>query len=103
MFDRLKDIISEPGSIQDKISNLQEQFTGGGVDNLQEQVGNFGGLGAIQEQLNGIQFPIGRDDLASLLEGRGVPTQITDQLHNLDVSQFTSQDDVIGRISGFLR
>lgn len=110
MFDRIKDLISEPGSIQDKLSNLQDQLTGGGnlqdhltSDNLQEQVGNFGGLGAISEQLNGVEFPIGRDDLATLLEGRGVPTQITDQLHNLDVSQFQSRDDVMGMISGFLR
>ena len=108
MFDRIKDLISEPGSIQDKLSNLQEQFTGGGVqehlntDNLQEQLGNFGGLDAIGEQLTGVEFPIGRDDLANLLEGRGVPTQITDQLQNLDISQFQSRDDVLGRISGFL-
>lgn len=100
MFDRLKDIISEPGSIQDRISDLTEQFTGGG---LQEQVSNFGGLGAISEQLNGVEFPIGRDDLAGVLEARGVPSQVTDRIHNLDVSQFASRDDVIGRISGFLR
>ncbi len=110
MFDRIKDLISEPGSIQDKLSDLQGQITGGGnvedhlnTENLQEQVGNFGGLGAISEQLNGVEFPIGRDDLATVLEGRGVPTQITDRLQNVDIAQFQSRDDVLGQISGFLR
>ena len=109
MFDRIKDIISEPGSIQDKLSNLQEQITGGGgvqehlnTDNLQDQLGNFGGLDAIAEQLTGVDFPIARDDLANLLEGRGVPTMITDKIQNLDISQFQSRDDVLGRISGFI-
>ena len=103
MFDRIKDLISDPGSIQDKLGNLQEEFLGGGAENLQEQVGNFGGLGAIQEQLNGVEFPIGRDDLANVLEGRGVPTQITDQLHNLDIAQFQNPSEVMGLITGFLR
>ncbi len=109
MFDRIKDLISEPGSIQDKLGNLQEQFTGGGgiqehlnTDTLQDQLGTFGGLDAIGEQLTGVEFPIARDDLTGLLEGRGVPTQITDRLQHLDVTQFQSRDDVLGRISGFL-
>lgn len=109
MFDRIRDFISEPGSIQDKLTDLQEQITGGGgiqdhlnPDGLQEQVDRFGGLGAISEQLNGIEFPIGQDDLATVLEGRGVPTRITDGLQILDVSQFQSRDDVLGRISGLL-
>ncbi len=109
MFDRIKDLISDPGSIQDKLNNLQEQITGGGgiqdhlnTDNLQDQVGNFGGLDAIGEQLTGVQFPIARDDLANLLEGRGVPTMITDRIQNLDVSQFQNRDDVMGRIASFV-
>lgn len=108
MFDRIKDLISEPGSIQDKLSNLQEQITGGGVqdhlntDNLQDQLGNFGGMDAIGEQLIGVEFPIVRDDLALLLEGRGVPTMITDRIQNLDISQFQNRDDVMGRIAGFV-
>lgn len=110
MFDRIKDFISEPGSIQDKLGNLQEQITGSGniedhlnTDNLQEQLGNFGGLGAVAEQLNGVEFPIGHDDLVTLLEGRGVPAGITDHLQNLNVSQFQNRDDVLSQISGFLR
>ena len=110
MFDRLKEIISDPGSIQDKLGNLAEEVTGGSNlheqftgETVQEQVSSFGGLGAISEQLNGVEFPIGRDDLATVLEGRGVPTLITDRLHNLDISQFASRDDVLGRISGLMR
>lgn len=110
MFDRIRDLISESGSIQDNLGNLQEQFTGsGGVQDqlnagtLQDQLGNVGGLDTIAQQLTGVEFPIARDDLAGLLAGRGVPTQITDRLHNLDISQFQSRDDVLGRIAGFIR
>lgn len=112
MFDRIRDLISQPGSIQDKLSDLQEQVTGGGLDSVQEhvtgsdlagQLEQFGGLGAVQERLEGIQFPIPTEDLANLLEGRGVPTQITDQLQHLDIAQFQSQSEVLNQISGLLR
>lgn len=101
VFDRLKDFISEPGSIQDKLGNLGEQITGSGA--IGDQIGDFGGAGAISEQLNGVEFPIGRDDLVAVLEGRGVPSQLTDRLQNLDVTQFASRKDVMGRISGLGR
>ncbi|HEV2528098.1 MAG TPA: DUF2795 domain-containing protein [Thermomicrobiales bacterium] len=99
MFDRIKDLISDPGSIGDKLGELGDQF-GIGQD-VQDQLAQFGGLGAIQDQLGGINFPIGQDDLANILEQRGVPGGITDQLHNLDIGQFNSPGEVLNVIRGF--
>jgi hypothetical protein len=101
MFDRIRDFISEPGSIGDKLGELGDQLGIGG--GLQDQIAEFGGLGAIQDQLGGITFPIGQDDLAGVLEQRGVPTGITDQLHSLNVGQFNSPGEVMDVIRGFTR
>ena len=101
MFDRIRDLISDPGSIGDKLSDLGSQFGVG--EGLQDQLASFGGLGAIQEQLGGITFPIGQDDLAGVLEQRGVPAGITDQLQNLNLGQFNSQAEVLDVIRGFVR
>jgi hypothetical protein len=105
VFDRIRDLISDPGSIGDKLGELGQQFgVGEGVQgHLQDQLAQFGGLGALQDQLGGITFPIGQDDLANVLEQRGVPTGVTDALHGLGGGQFDSPAQVMDAVRGLMR
>ena len=101
MFDRIRDLISDPGSIGDKLGELGQQFGVG--EGVQDQLAQFGGLGALQDQLGGITFPIGQDDLANVLEQRGVPTGVTDALHGLGGGQFESPAQVMDAVRGLMR
>ncbi len=69
------------------------------MDRIKDLAGDAGGMG---DMLKGIDFPIGRDELISLLEQKGVPSQVTDRLKGDNTDQYQSQDDVTSKISGLI-
>ena len=71
------------------------------MDRLTGMAGDAAG-GGIGEALQGVSWPIGRDDLAALLEQRGVPSQVVDRIRGSDTDQFSSQDDVMSKVSGLM-
>ncbi len=56
--------------------------------------------GSAQEYLNGIQFPISKDDLADTLQQKGAPDKIVEQVRGADLSQFENAQDVLGKLMG---
>ena len=71
------------------------------MDTLRGMADQFGG-GGLESQLQDIQFPASKDQVISHLEDRGVPSQITDRLREVDTSQFGSADEVISKLKSFL-
>ena len=53
--------------------------------------------GSVQEYLNGIQFPIKKDDLADQLQQKGAPDQIVDRVRSADLSKFENAQDVLAK------
>lgn len=52
----------------------------------------------IGDQLKDINFPCSKEELLSQLEEKGVPSQITDKVRDVDTSQFDSAEDVKKKI-----
>lgn len=53
--------------------------------------------GSVQEYLNGIHFPIKKDDLADQLQQKGAPDQIVDRVRSADLSKFENAQDVLAK------
>ena len=67
------------------------------MDSLKKMAGDAGSL---QEHLNGIQFPIEKDQLAEQLQQKGAPDQVVEKVRGSDLSRFESAQDVMGKIPG---
>lgn len=65
------------------------------MDKLKNMGGDAMGL---KDQLKDIQFPAGKDEVASQLEQKGAPSQVVDKVRNADTSQFNSADDVMSKV-----
>lgn len=67
-----------------------------------DKAGNLGDMAGIGDTLNGINFPISKDQLVQQLKSHGVPSQVTDKLSKTDVSQFNSKDDVMAQVKNLV-
>ncbi len=56
--------------------------------------------GSAQEYLNGIQFPIKKDDLADELQQKGAPEQMVERVRAADLSKFTNAQEVLAKTTG---
>jgi len=82
MFDKIKDVLG-----------------GGG--------GDLGGLplGGFEKYLEGVDYPIGVDDLMAAFKNNGAPDQVQGALQSASAEgkhSFNSQDDVIGSLKNHL-
>lgn len=69
------------------------------MDKIKGMVGDAGGL---KDKLDGINFPVQKNQLVSQLQQKGVPSQVTDQLNKVDTDQFQSKDDVMSKVKGMM-
>ena len=53
--------------------------------------------GSAQEYLNGVQFPIKKDDLADQLQQKGAPEQMVERIRSADLSKFENAQDVLSK------
>lgn len=80
-----------------ELSGLVDQVGG-----LQGLIGELGGLSGILDVVKGVDFPIGVDDLAPLLERAGLPQGIVDQIASSGIGQIDSADDLVNIAKQFL-
>jgi hypothetical protein len=55
---------------------------------------------SVQEYLNGIHFPIKKDDLVQQLQQREAPEPIVERIRTADLSKFENAQQVLDRARG---
>jgi|GEM_PF-1170994 len=56
------------------------------------------GAGSISKYLDGITYPVSKDELVVALKNNGAPSQLVDQVSNLTQGRFDSPEDVISKL-----
>lgn len=67
------------------------------MDNLKNKIGEMMG-GKVDEQLNNLNPPSDKDEVAQQLEEKSVPSQVTDKVRELDTSQLPNVDDLASKL-----
>jgi len=71
------------------------------MENLKDKASSMAGnMGGLQGMLDGINFPASKDQLLSQLQQKGAPSQVIDKLKGLEVTQFSSADELKSKLSG---
>ena len=63
-------------------------------------LGNLGNidLGQLQGYLQGVNFPAGKEEVASNAEGNNAPQELVEQIRNCDTENFNSADEVLQKV-----
>ena len=61
---------------------------------------DIGGLGNMQQYLEGINFPASKDEVASGAEGNGAPQSFVDQIRNAAQERFNGPQEVLQSLGG---
>jgi Protein of unknown function (DUF2795) len=69
-----------------------------GLGNL----GNLGNLdlGQLQQYLQGVNFPAGKEEVASNAESNNAPQELVQQIRNSGTQTFNSADEVLQMVQG---
>jgi hypothetical protein len=59
-------------------------------------------LGQLQQLLPDVNFPAGKDEVLSNLQGNGAPQEMVDQIKNAGPDNFNSADEVLQAVQGRL-
>jgi uncharacterized protein DUF2795 len=70
------------------------------MENITNKASSMADMGNLQNLIGDLKFPASKDQILSQLQQKGAPSQVTDKLKNLDVSQFTSADDLKSKLGG---
>lgn len=54
----------------------------------------------IQKHLEGVTWPVGKDDLVQVLQRNGAPDKVVDKIQESDLSQFNGIQDVMSSATG---
>lgn len=69
------------------------------MDRIKEMAGGFNPAD-FQQYLQGVSWPVGKDDLVSVLRNNGAPDQIVSRIQGSNKSQFNGPDDVMSSAQG---
>ena len=69
------------------------------VDRIEDMAGAFN-PGGIQQYLQDISWPIGKDDLTRVLQRNGAPSRVVDNIQGSNQSQFDGPEDVMNAAQG---
>ncbi len=58
------------------------------------------GMGDMQQYLGVIDFPAGKEEVASEAESNGAPQSLVDQIRNAAMDQFSGPQDVMLAVQG---
>ena len=72
---------------------IKEVFSGGSKSDLGDLAGKAG-LGEYSKYLEGVTFPIGKDDLIVALQDNGAKDALIAHVQSLATDRFNSADDV---------
>ena len=65
-----------------------------------ERVMDLGGIGNMQQYLEGINFPANKDEVASGAEGNGAPQDFVDKIRNAAQERFNGPQEVLQTVGG---
>jgi len=68
------------------------------MENITNKASSMTNMGDLQGLIGDIKFPASKDQIVSQLQQKGAPSQVTDKLKNLDVSQFNSADELKSKL-----
>ncbi len=65
-------------------------------------LGNLGNLdlGRLQQFLGGVNFPAGKEEVASNAESNNAPQELVQQIRNSGTQTFNSADEVLQTVQG---
>jgi hypothetical protein len=69
-----------------------------GLGNLGD-LGNLD-LGQLQGYLQGVNFPAGKEEVASNAESNNAPRELVEQLRNSGTENFNNADEVLQKVQG---
>jgi hypothetical protein len=61
---------------------------------------DLGNMGNMQQYLQGINFPAGKDEVASQAEGNGAPQDMVQKIKNAAMDKFNGPQDVMQAVGG---
>ncbi len=61
---------------------------------------DLGGMGNVQQYLQGVNFPAQKEEVASNAESNGAPQNLVDQIRNAATERFNSPDEVMQAVGG---
>ena len=61
---------------------------------------DLGSIGNIQQYLQGINFPAGKEEVASNAESNGAPQDLVSQIRNAATERFNSPEEVLQAVQG---
>jgi hypothetical protein len=70
------------------------------MENITNKASSMTNMANLQNLIGDLKFPASKDQVLSQLHQKGAPSQLTDKLKNLDISQFTSADDLKSKLGG---
>jgi len=75
------------------------------MESFKQTAGNMAGnlsgnLGSLTQDLQGINFPISKDNLLNTLQQKGVPGQICDKIRQANTNKFDSPQQVLSEVQG---
>ena len=70
------------------------------MENITNKASSMTNMGDLQSLIGDMKFPASKDQIATQLQQKGAPSQVTDKLKNLDVSQFSSADELKSKLGG---
>ena len=69
------------------------------MDRMKDMAGGMNPA-EIQKRLEGVNWPIEKDDLVTVLQRNGAPEQLVDKVQESDLSQFNGIQDVMDSAQG---
>ena len=68
------------------------------MENVTNKTSSKFDMSNMQNLIGDLKFPASKDQIMSQLQQKGAPSQVTDKLKNLDISQFSSVDDLKSKL-----
>ena len=68
------------------------------MENITNKTSSKFDMSNMQDLIGDLKFPASKDQIMSQLQQKGAPSQVTDKLKNLDISQFSSVDDLKSKL-----